>query len=57
MVVKEIASKEALVKSKLPAADYVVNAYTGCTHKCIYCYAEFWNIDKIKKCVKRHRII
>ena len=41
MVVKEIASKEAIVKSKLPAADYVVNAYTGCTHKCIYCYAEF----------------
>ncbi|MCL1928255.1 MAG: radical SAM protein [Treponema sp.] len=41
MIVKEIAAKEAIVKSKLPAADYVVNAYTGCTHKCIYCYAEF----------------
>jgi DNA repair photolyase len=41
MVVKEIISKEAIIKSKLPAADYVVNAYTGCTHKCIYCYAEF----------------
>ena len=41
MVVKEINSKEAIVKSKLPSADYVVNAYTGCTHKCIYCYAEF----------------
>jgi DNA repair photolyase len=41
MLVKETASKEAIVKSKLPAADYVVNAYTGCTHKCIYCYAEF----------------
>ena len=41
MVVKEIESKTALTKSKLPSADYVVNAYTGCTHKCIYCYAEF----------------
>jgi DNA repair photolyase len=41
MVVRKIVSKEAIVKSKLPAADYVVNAYTGCTHKCIYCYAEF----------------
>jgi DNA repair photolyase len=41
MIVKEIVSKTALTKSKLPAADYVVNAYTGCTHKCIYCYAEF----------------
>ncbi|MDR2909747.1 MAG: radical SAM protein [Bacteroidales bacterium] len=41
MVVKEIVSKTALTKSKLPVADYVVNAYTGCIHKCIYCYAEF----------------
>lgn len=41
MIVKEIQAKTALTKSKLPAADYVVNAYTGCTHKCIYCYAEF----------------
>jgi DNA repair photolyase len=41
MIVKEIISKEAIVKSKLPSADYVVNAYTGCTHKCVYCYAEF----------------
>lgn len=41
MVVKEIAAKEIITKSKLPSADYVVNAYTGCTHKCIYCYAEF----------------
>jgi DNA repair photolyase len=41
MIVKEIVSKTALTKSKLPAADYVANAYTGCTHKCIYCYAEF----------------
>ena len=41
MIIKEIASGSAITKSKLPTADYVVNAYTGCTHKCIYCYAEY----------------
>ena len=41
MIIKEISSKTVFTKSKLPAADYVVNAYTGCSHKCIYCYAEF----------------
>jgi len=41
MIVKETPSKLAIVRSKLPSADYVVNAYTGCTHKCIYCYAEY----------------
>ncbi|MDR0551189.1 MAG: radical SAM protein [Spirochaetaceae bacterium] len=41
MIVKEIISKNAITKSKLPVADYVVNAYIGCPHKCIYCYAEF----------------
>lgn len=41
MIIKEISSKTVFTKSKLPAADYVINSYTGCTHKCIYCYAEF----------------
>ncbi|GMO31214.1 MAG: radical SAM mobile pair protein B [Termitinemataceae bacterium] len=41
MIVKEVQAKTVLTKSKLPVADYVVNAYTGCPHKCIYCYAEF----------------
>jgi DNA repair photolyase len=41
MKVQEIQTKSIITKSKLPSADYVVNCYTGCTHKCIYCYAEF----------------
>ena len=41
MTVNIISAREAIVKSKLPSADYVINAYTGCTHKCVYCYAEF----------------
>lgn len=33
--------KTMVVKSNLPASDYVVNPYVGCPHKCIYCYANF----------------
>ncbi|MFZ1726329.1 MAG: spore photoproduct lyase family protein [Albidovulum sp.] len=41
MRITEIQCKTLLVSSKLPAADYVVNPYTGCTFKCAYCYASF----------------
>ena len=39
--VNEIKVNSLVVKSRLPVADYVINPYVGCPHKCIYCYAEF----------------
>lgn len=41
MEIKEIRAASYISKSKLPDADYVINPYVGCPHKCIYCYAEF----------------
>lgn len=39
MKVKEIKCKNCMTKSKL--TDYVINPYTGCSHGCMYCYADF----------------
>jgi DNA repair photolyase len=39
--IKEVQVGSYLTASKLPDADWVVNPYVGCPHKCIYCYAEF----------------
>jgi radical SAM superfamily enzyme YgiQ (UPF0313 family) len=41
MDVTEITAKTALVKSKIPGVDYVINPYLGCGHGCRYCYATF----------------
>lgn len=41
MKISIVKAKSILVKSNLPASDYVANPYTGCTHNCHYCYASF----------------
>ena len=39
--VTTVPVKTYVSKSKIPGAEYVINPYIGCPHKCLYCYAEF----------------
>ncbi len=41
MQLAEITIKTALVKSRIPGVEYVINPYLGCGHGCKYCYAVF----------------
>ncbi len=41
IIEKEVAVKDFVTKSNLPASDYVINPYVGCPHQCRYCYACF----------------
>ena len=41
MKINIVDAKSIVTKSNIPGIDYVINPYTGCTHSCIYCYAEF----------------
>src|SRR4030042_782289 len=40
-VISPITVKTALVKSRIPGVDYVINPYLGCGHGCRFCYAVF----------------
>ncbi|MDI6855037.1 MAG: radical SAM protein [Deltaproteobacteria bacterium] len=50
MDITEITSKTALVRSRIPGVDYVINPFLGCAHGCLYCYAVF-----MRKYSRRHR--
>lgn len=39
--ISPIRSSSIITKSNLPEADYVINPYVGCMHRCFYCYARF----------------
>lgn len=50
MKIVEYEAKSAISKSSLPELDYAVNPYSGCQHRCIYCFAiDFTRIDEARE--------
>ncbi len=41
MKTNKVKAKSIIVKTNLPEGDFVINPYTGCSHRCKYCYARF----------------
>ena len=41
MKITTVSTKSYINPSKIPGADWVINPYVGCPHKCLYCYAEY----------------
>ena len=41
MQVAKVRAKNILSRSKIGSGGYAINPYVGCSHGCIYCYAEF----------------
>jgi DNA repair photolyase len=41
VAIREIETKSALVRSRIPGVGFVINPYLGCGHGCRYCYAVF----------------
>ncbi|MBP7831192.1 MAG: radical SAM protein [Kiritimatiellae bacterium] len=41
MDIREITTRSALVRSRIPGIEFVINPYLGCGHGCRYCYAVF----------------
>ncbi len=41
LTAREIEIKSALVRSRIPGVEFVINPYLGCGHGCRYCYAVF----------------
>lgn len=47
----EVKAENVIHKTKIPGADWGINYYRGCTHRCIYCYLKFlcrWRKQKEK---------
>ncbi|NPV93171.1 MAG: radical SAM protein [Firmicutes bacterium] len=41
MLVNAIECRSAMQKTGIPGFDYCLNPYRGCSHSCVYCYADF----------------